>query len=368
MKRAAFALLLTSFVACDPGRPENTPLSREDRSDWFASASLDVLPLDLAIRRDDLAEVRRLLESGTNPNLRWSQTGDRFPLREAIDTEGRLAINRREIIRLLLTHGADPSARWCPFDSRGHWSAWGGNVSCRSATGITALIYASFRGQREIVAMLLEAGAVPEAEDFTLRSALDYTKDDVIFELISRAMFPDLETRDQKALAWLDRHFKEPFIPAARETPLTRALSSWRWDNRTGRGVNRVRIVLSLGADPNERTGDGQTPLAMALGSLSSVRMLLEHGADPNQRWCELDQPGDKADPVCTIEKGITPLMWAARSGEAELVTLLLEHKADRSLTDWAGRRAVHYAATRETWELTLCDRSKIPPRALPSP
>jgi ankyrin repeat protein len=351
MMRVFVLIAVVFLIACDPGRPENTPLSKGDRSDWFASESLDVLPLDLAIRRDRVAEVRQLLESGTDPNRRWSQTGDRFALREAIDTEGRSAVNL-DIVRLLLTHGADPNARWCPFRSRDSWSEWPGHRSCRSASGMTPLIFATIRGQRDIVEMLLQAGAAPDAEDWSRQSALDYANDEVIFELVSRAMFPDLETRDQRALAWLDRHFREPRTPAERTTPLSRAL--WRDRDRS----RNARIVIGLGADPNERTGDGRTPLSMALAtSLSLASLLLEHGADPHLRWCERTLQDTQADPACTVDNGITPLMFSARLGSVEAVELLLKYKADKSLRDWAGRTAAHYAKTRETWELTIVQR-----------
>ena len=110
-------------------------------------------------------------------------------------------------------------------------------------------------------------------------------------------------------------------------------------------------------------SGDGRTPLSIALelsarrsppapAAGSSVRLLLEHGADVNQRWCELTPQETPLEPACTIEKGITPLMWAARLGSTESVTLLLDYKADRSLTDWAGRSALHYAKWRNVWDL----------------
>ena len=40
---------------------------------------------------------------------------------------------------------------------------------------------------------------------------------------------------------------------------------------------------------------------------------LLEHGADPNQRWCERTLQATQVEPACTIEKGITPVMFAAK-------------------------------------------------------
>jgi ankyrin repeat protein len=110
--------------------------------------------------------------------------------------------------------------------------------------------------------------------------------------------------------------------------------------------------VLSLDADPNERRGDGRTPLSLALGSLATVKLLLQEGADVNGRWCPSSLEDPATDPGCTVDKGVTPLMRAAQSGSTELVSLLLQFKADRSLRDWRGRTALHYATTRETYYL----------------
>jgi ankyrin repeat protein len=49
--------------------------------------------------------------------------------------------------------------------------------------------------------------------------------------------------------------------------------------------------------------------------------------------------------------------MWSAGMGSVDAVALLLEFKADKSLRDWEGRTAAHYATTRETWELTIMPR-----------
>jgi ankyrin repeat protein len=99
------------------------------------------------------------------------------------------------------------------------------------------------------------------------------------------------------------------------------------------------------------------------------ARVLLQNGADVNQRWCELFpagwiapgyapkhlivRPGEpRRDPACNESNGVTPLMWSAGAGDIDAVGLLLEFKADRTLTDWAGRSALHYAVWRNVWDL----------------
>jgi hypothetical protein len=76
---------------------------------------------------------------------------------------------------------------------------------------------------------------------------------------------------------------------------------------------------------------DGASALLMAVtnNNLDAARILLEKGADPNL-----------AD-----EEMTTPLMMSAQLGNAEIVQLLLDHKADPKIRRGAnGYRAVDFA------------------------
>lgn len=379
----ALVAVLTGITACGPGqlpplpRPPDSFDSRDSAyvRDWFPTDSSEPFPLDRAIRMDRLDEVRQLLEQGANPNRRWGQSGDHFPLQEVLDSGGGGVSDPIEAVRLLLDHGADPNARWCPFESRGGYPAMS---SCRSAQAATPLIFAAMAGSVEIVELLLRAGADPSRRDWLNGAALDYAYNEVMFEMISRALFPDLRTRDQETLSWLRK--SEAYLAPWNSTPLSRAISLDRIgyvpppphvDGGPYRAANerqlaRVRTLIRIGADPNERaTPDGGdwTPLGLALqqGAVRTARSLLQSGADPNQRWCVgysfvlfKRQTRDSAslDPACTSTNGMTPLMWSASKGAAEAIALLLEFNADRSLTDWAGRTAMDYATTADIRQL----------------
>jgi len=65
-------------------------------------------------------------------------------------------------------------------------------------------------------------------------------------------------------------------------------------------------------------------------GSASRLRALIERGAPLNVR---------------DVESGLTPLMWAARAGDAPLVALLLQKGADVAERDGARRTALCHAA-----------------------
>jgi ankyrin repeat protein len=364
---------VVTLIACDPGPlpdvPERHPDSRQDR---FPSESYEPLPLGVAIQRGTLEDVRRLLNQGANPNARWLD-GERFPLQEVLESPayGYRLNEPVEATRLLLQHGADPNAKWCPFESRG--PAYDGGPSCTTDTAVTPLMFATFWGAREIVQMLLEAGADPTPRDWGGASALDYAYDEVIFEMISRAQFPDLRTRDAQSLEWVSSNEGSPFDNSLwRELPITRALTQQEGVvfpgpppppphsnllfgiERETRVVNRLRTLLRIGADPDQRltlAGVDSTPLSLALraNQLRSARVLLEHGSDVNLRWCTQYEVRDYKQiptqpPGCTSSNGMTPLMWAASTNRREAVELLLEFKADRLLRDWTGRSALEYA------------------------
>jgi len=101
------------------------------------------LPLDRAARAGDVAEVKRLLDQGADPNEvnKWGTTA----LTGAC-TLGADSPAHTEIVRYLISHGA--------------------HVNKRVADGTTALNEASYWRHREIVVALLNAkAAVNQAKD-----------------------------------------------------------------------------------------------------------------------------------------------------------------------------------------------------------
>lgn len=376
---------VVTLVACGPGPlPRVVDPERFDSDDSFPTHSVEnPLPIDRAIISGDLNEVRALLQQGLNPNLRWSRRGDRLPIMEVMESPSYHypIADRGEFLRLLLQHGADPNAKWCPFESRGDWG--GGLPRCTSSTARTALHLAAFYGDREAVALLLDAGAAAIWSDWSGASALDYAADEVVFELISVTLFPELSTRDQKALAWVRDYDGGPYARTPwRATVVSRALSQVGgtilappppfgaqrdepWSEN--RAVPRLRTLLRIGADPNERVTDAGfdwPPLTLALrhGQLRAARILLQNKADVNLRWCaeatvrDYKEYGVK-DPQCSSSNGITPLMYGAAQGRIDAVELLLEFNADRSLKDWAGRSALDYAKTDAIRKLLTTER-----------
>jgi uncharacterized protein len=108
-------------------------------------------------------------------------------------------------------------------------------------------------------------------------------------------------------------------------------------------------LLLHAGADTNAATDLGVTPLALACenGDAAAVQMLLGAGADPNRKFAKRPpvlmlcaRSGTAAGVGALLEhgadvnaveprRGQTALMWAAANNHADVVRLLLQHKAD---------------------------------------
>jgi len=381
----ACALCLT---ACGTGplpEPHRPTAAGAARSAGFPSQSEEPLALHRAIYERDLDTVRQLLEAGADPNARWGDRGDHTALGDALGLRhgGTTPEHRTELARLLLAAGADPNAAWCPFESRG---SWGLGPSCTSTTGVTPLMVAAFTGPTELVVMLLDAGADPSPRHFGGLSALDYAFDEIAFEAIARRLFPDVATRDRLSWRWL-MDYRNYHDEGEVSTALSRALgerymgvhfnilappppppgtAATQPSGDETRVISRLRILLRLGADPNERVNPGVdwTPLMVALRDRQyrAAYTLLKGGADANRRSCSEGRRSGATSPLaqdsrCNSINGMTPLMWMARDGVVEAIPLLREFGADLSAKDWAGRTALDYASTRGMKELLAAGR-----------
>lgn len=177
---AIAALALTGCVA----EPLPSPPAPYDRAtDRYPTTGDDrFTPLGRSILENDLEGAQRLLEGGADPNVRSGSKGDYHPLTIALLSYSgygpRSPARKTAFVRLLLQHGADPNARWCPFESRGNGDEK--FPTCRSALGTTGLIEAAGFDWVEIVDLLLAAGADPTLRDWHEGTAIDYASDEQI--------------------------------------------------------------------------------------------------------------------------------------------------------------------------------------------
>jgi uncharacterized protein len=145
------------------------------------------------------------------------------------------------------------------------------------------------------VESLLRAGADPNAADM----------DDSLLLAMS-------SPRDETLVALLRRHGANP----------SRSLLSVH-------DVENARVLLGMGANPNERVGDsGSTPLAehSIWGNVEIVQFLLDHGGDPTVR----DNDGETILERMEYAAGNHPEQTAAYAQVRALLTRALAKRKQR--------------------------------------
>jgi hypothetical protein len=226
------------------------------------------------------------------------------------------------VVRLLLARGADANA----VTADGHTPLMvaadarddplmaveligaGARVNTAAADGTTALMAAAGRGHEYFVNLLLLNKAATDAMDDEGRDAL-------------------LLAAEDGSLASTDALLKAGADPSRRarngETSLGRAV--------IGAHTRVAARLLAAGADVNAPAARGQTPLIIAVrtGNTTTAIVLLEAGADVNRV-----EPGN----------GNSALMYAANSGFADLVGILLASGADVGATASDGWTALQAA------------------------
>jgi hypothetical protein len=264
--------------------------------------------------------------------------------------------------------GADPNARWCPFESRAGIPPH--IPGCESKSGVTPLVAAAAFDQADTTYLLLDAGADPTLTIGTGASPLDRATGRAVFELLLAAQFPDRATRRAAALAYLGRTAppgetalgellvgslrRDSWVnPPPPPPPGSVSLEREPMDPRAA----RTELLLSVGANPNQGiSSDADWPplaVAVSAGDWQSTRVLLAHGADPNARWCTpvsipFDGEFSKPPSGCTAARGTTPLMAAATAGHDAVVRVLLQSGADQTLRDWQNKTARDHAVEKE--------------------
>jgi ankyrin repeat protein len=301
-------------------------------ADVAAANRYGMTPLQVAAVESDSAVVAALLVAGADVNAALPE-GETVLMTAA--RSGSSAA-----VRALLEHGADPEAR-----DRFH--------------GESALIWAAAENHADAVRALVEHGAAVDG-----RSAL--------------MEFP--QRRAGQSILPLGSW--TPLMYAARENALAAgealvaggaSLDLVDPDGATALVIAIVNahygfaeILLRAGADPNVVDNEaGMGPLYAAvdmhrlavghgrgnpvpvglLDAVDAVRLLLERGADPNAPLKKAILQRQHTFGDGTLGAGATPLMRAAKSGDVELVRVLLGAGADPRLTLPNGTTALMLAA-----------------------
>jgi ankyrin repeat protein len=300
--------------------------------------------------------VRLLLERGADVSAREHEFGESALMWAAAE-------NHPAVIRLLAEHGADLNApaRALQFPS----------VKVDAATmvitalprgGLTPLMYAARQGSAEAVEALADLGARLNSTDPDGMSALVIAiinaHYDVAALLADKGANPNVAdvTGMAAVYAAVDMHTLEPLVNRPPPT-----------GNTSHAAVELVRKLLARGANPNATLkapllarqhnfgdaalGSGATPLMRAAksGDAAMIDVLLAHDASVRQ----------------TMPNGMTPLMFAVsparRKPAADALAaanLCLEHGADVNARDASGSTALHLAvATSDDLVKLLVER-----------
>lgn len=278
-----------------------------------------------AVKNNDVAEVRNLLEKGANPNIKGPRNVT--PLMEA-SLNGSL-----ETMKLLLAAGAGVNEKNGLDATALHWAApdvertsllvdAGADVNARSRPGRTPLLVAaSSPGAAGSVRLLLSKGGDPKSRDAMWQTAL-----------LNAAYAGDLEMVRIFVEAGSD-------VNAANilgDTPLMGAAAN--------RDVSMARLLLSKGAKVNAATTSGREVRKgkIALVGLTALMFAVPYGP-PDMVKLLLDA-GAKVD--ARDVRGMTPLMLAVASDHADprIVRLLLDRGADSAAKSESGENILDWA------------------------
>jgi ankyrin repeat protein len=195
--------------------------------------------------------------------------------------------------------------------------AAGTDVNATLSDGSTALLYAAYNGDLELVQKLLDAGADPnmrnEYGSFPLSEAVQQGSVDVIKLLLEHDANPNQANLEGETA----------LMVAARE------------------GFNEaVTLLLEHGADVNmKETWGGQSALmwASAQSQPETMKLLIAAGANIDEHgaarlWDRriMNEPRPKD----MNKGGFNPLLYAARQGCTECVKVLVDAGADLNATD----------------------------------
>jgi len=308
-----------------------------------------------AASNDDVDLVRALIKAGANVKLK-NQFGTTALTEAAI-------VGSAPIIDALLKAGADPNtknpegetplmavARSGKVEAARRLLDAGADVNAKETWGgQSALMWAAAQGQAEMIKLLASRGGdvnaqgmihqwerkvitEPRPKDMNkggFTPLLYAAREGCVAcakELIAAKADPDLEDPDRVTplnMALLNMHFEFAayMIKAGADVD--------KWDL-----FGRTPIYMAADVSTLPVKGNGAMAVIPSEDALTAVdvgKMLLDAGANPNiqlkRRPPYRDVPQDRGGDTI-LAQGATPLLRAARAGDAKFVELLLKHGA----------------------------------------
>ena len=325
--------------------------------------------LHWAAYNDDLELARRLVAAGADPDA-VNEYGS-FPLAEAAMNGGTA------MIRLLLEAGADPEranadgqtalmivARTYAVEAAQALIDAGADVN-RAETwrGQTPLMWAAAQGQPQMIRVLMRVGAEPD-----VRSAFNDWERQVSAEsrrmyrptgALTPLLFAAREGCAECIRALLEGGADPDFTDARNVTPLFMAIDNahmdaakvlieagadvnkWDWWGRTALFAAVDQNAIPSGGRADRRTPDQSLPIEI-------IARLLEAGADPDFAL-KLPPPYRSIvdDRGCDsmLTTGMTPLLLAAKTFDADAMRVLLDAGANHEIPNQDGILPMHAAA-----------------------
>jgi ankyrin repeat protein len=280
--------------------------------------------------------VDALLKAGADPKTVTTEDGETVLMTAARS-------GNADVVRILLNRDADVNAR-------------------ETYKGQTALMWAAAERHSDVVKLLLEHGADWKVRSFDRETKVPRLSAASSISPIARGGFTALsfcarEGDIETARVMLDGGVDVNYGDVDNTSALVVALMNKQY--------SFAKFLIDRGADVNIAGGYGRTALYAiidirnedwstlpnrktedSLPSLEIVKQLLARGANVNA-VLTAPLPGrsgmDSGD--TTLGAGTTPLMRAARAGDADVMRLLLAKGADINLTTKDGNTALMFAA-----------------------
>ena len=305
-------------------------------ADAKSSNRYGATPLSEAAALGNATVVEMLLKAGADPNTRTTFDAETVLMTTA--QSGNL-----DAVRILLDHGADANAT-------------------ESYKGQTALMWAAAERHPEVVKLLLQHGADWKVRSFNRETKLPKLSAASSVSPFARGGMTAIHFTAREgdlltAKVMLDAHVDINYPDIDGTSPLVVAIMNKRY--------TFAKFLLDQGADPNVTDVKGRAALYAAVDmrnedwsalpkrrledsypSLDLIKAIVTRGANVNAKLTR-NLPGrsgmDAGD--TTLDEGSTPLMRAARSGDAASVRILLAAGADPKLVTKEGTTAFQFAA-----------------------
>lgn len=325
-------------------------------------------PIEWAVYGDDLATTRLLLRAGANTNaanrygvtpLSLAATNRNAAMAKALldagaDANARLPggstmlmtaarTGNPEIVRLLIEHGADVNAKGEPY-------------------GETALVWAVEENHPQAAQVLIAHGADVNARTNALERAKDRFGLEGVLTILPHGswtplMYAARQGSLEAARTLVDSGANPNLTDPDDTTALVIAIINGHYDT--------AAMLTEKGADPNitDMAGMGALYAAVDMNTLGEVfgrpgkrssdkltpidlmKVLLTHGADPSAQLASPTLQRAHTPGEGTLNVGATPLMRAAKNGDAAAIRLLLEHGANPNAQQKNGTTALMFAA-----------------------